>query len=249
MNEYYYQGFPLKEYCLKNNLDYWKIYHNLYYFKKNYGDNFLDEEQITKIIFKMKERKKFKIIKRLVFLLNKEEIFDDDFYKFVCKDLNISYKKVKAYSLNGYPLKKVILYTYYFGQSLNKKNELFIRKNHLDKVLHYKLEINIYTMIAYYKCGDNKYLENMLSYLEKIGINTVSKLLRSYNYYFDKEKKMDLIQEANFILFSIVNSLAINNLKQFMKYLHLALRKRLNDYLRKNFKYHLEMNENILYNF
>lgn len=249
MAVYFYKGIDLSTYCSNQNINYLKIYRRLYYMHRYHlNENLAIEEKIDIAIENYYQKRKFEKIKRCFKIL--ENTVDDYILKWICVDLKISYEQVLKYFYLGYDKKRIISYIWFFGDKENKKGEKCISKKRFNKMINHHLleeEPNIYNMIAYYRCGNKEYLEKIFETTKKMNLSIIHKILKKNNYYFDKEKKDELFLESNLILMNILNNIVSNNIEQTMKYIHITLDKRLNNYLKENFKYHLQLREELLY--
>lgn len=249
MAVYFYKNLDLQTYCANKNINYLKIYRRLYYMRHHCLQEDLSiEEKIDVAIEHYQHRRKFEKIKRCFKIL--ETTQDYQLFKWICVDLKINYKQVINYYYKGYDKKRIILYIWFFGDIENSDGEKSISRKRFYQIEnhHFKeQEKDIYHMIAYYRCGNKEYLSQIFKDIEKMNLSIIYKILKKNNYYGDKEKKEELLLESNLIMMNILNNIVSNNLKQTMKYIHIALNKRLNHYLKENFRYHLELKENVLY--
>lgn len=249
MAVYFYKDLDLQTYCVKKNINYLKIYRRLYYMHHHgLQEDLSTEEKIDIVIEHYQHRRKYEKIKRCFKLL--ETTHDYYILKWICADLKINYKQVTKYYYNGYDKKRIILCIWFFGDIENHDGEKGISRKRFYQIKnhHFKeKEKDIYHMIAYYRCGNKEYLPQIFKNVEKVILSVIYKVLKRNNYYGDKEKIEELLLESNLIMMNILNNIVSNNLKQMMKYIHITLNKRLNHYLKENFRYHLELNENLLY--
>lgn len=236
----------IKEHCVKNNLDYTKIKRSIQYqYKYHDVDNVPIEDLIIITENRYREREKRKNIKYLFNQMEKANSIEE--YRFICKNLKINWKHVRNLSYYGYNIKNTILLIWFFGD-IKVNGYRDISRSLLFKVKGNKILNNndpIYCLIAYYKCGITKYLEDIYlyenKYLESI-VNNISKL---FNLSTDKRK--ELISEGELIILELLQRIVLNNIQQIIVYIKTVLYGRLIDYAKKNFVRMVEFDESYMY--
>lgn len=236
----------LKDDCIKDNIDYTKIKNRYKYIcTKDKYSNLNYEEKYTICKERYLNKLKYDILKiNFNYLNNATKISE---YKNICKDLNIDYNRARKISYRTKNMKQAILYIWFFGD-INTKNGKNITRKKLYQVSSKKLLKNdndLYNIIAYYLCGYNEYLNNII-YFESKYLKSISKrVLNNLNIRKTSDNINELISESILILINTLKKIVINDIRYIIKYLSITLYYRIYDYAKKTYTNNLTLNENI----
>ena len=236
----------LKKDCKKDSIDYIKIKSRYKYISKKDKYNNLNYDE-KYIICKERYLNKLKYdILRINFnYLNNATKTSE--YKNICKGLNIDYNRARKISYRTKNMKQAILYIWFFGD-INTNSGKNITRKRLYQVNSKKLlkdSDNLYNIIAYYLCGHNEYLNNIINFENKYLKAISKKALNNLNIKKTADKINDLISEAILILIKTLKKIVINDIRYIIKYLNITLYYRIYDYAKKTYQNNLTLNENI----
>lgn len=236
----------LKNDCRKDNIDYTKIKNRYKYIStKDKYSNLNYEEKYTICKERYLSKLKYDILRINFNYLNKATKISE--YKDICKDLNIDYNRARKISYRTKDMKQAILYIWFFGD-INTNSGKNITRKRLYQISSKKLlknENDLYNIIAYYLCGYNEYLNNIIYYESKYLKSISKRVLNNLNIKKTSDKINELISEAILILINTLKKIVINDIRYIIKYLSITLYYRIYDYAKKTYRNNLVLNENI----
>lgn len=235
----------INDFCGDNFKRKQSVKKRLHYMKVN--DLFPELTTLAKldIIFEKIERKEQRIKIKECFQKLEKDISNKEYRK-ICEKLNIYWPHVRNLAYSGYSKKQIIKCIWYFSDK-KTNDKLDITKKRLLDFYNNRvfMEENIYYYIALYRCEKEQFLENILKYENKYLLNYVNHISRSYS--LTEDQKIELYQEAIFLLISTLSKIVLNNIASIIVYLHLVIRGNLIKYVQKNYKSFISFDESFMH--
>lgn len=233
----------VKEYCRINELDYLKIYGRLKNISKYEKYNCLSiYEKLDLAKEKYLRYYRNKTIKDAFCLL--EIAVSNKDYRSVCEMLKIRWNRVCELSYRGYEKIQVIKYIWFFGdlkldgyRDISNKRWRDVKKNKL-------FEDNLYYVIAYYRCGEEYFLDRVFEHSD----NILKKLAYSvlYSFHLTLSDWKDLYFQARLYFLELLQKIALNSMPQIVAYIYRTIYGQLVSYAKENYVYLIEFDENYM---
>lgn len=227
MTKYFCNGLSLIDFC---NRDLKKCKSLRSFIKRNNGE--VTEEQIIEFLKRREIRIKNKRISQIINSLN-ISIINDEVLSYL-NELKINTRQVKNLLRYKIELREIIIYTWYYYDKFNSKDEKIISikslKKHKERITNYcydDIKDYIIAIKLEYKNSFNDFFEYERAYLISLIKNILSKYKIETNYF----NINDILSECYIYLKQVVDRIVLENNASLAKYINSCMRGHIYDYI------------------